>query len=157
MGGVPEAPRSEASLRAERAAAALPRSLRPLAKARTEFATAFDRVMNEHWLRGEEAYSNVAVGRTCGVDERIVREWRTGERPMPAAALALLPTQVYGEMLDHLAASRGRTPKRALMQLRQALTDLDAQLAHEDGTEVVRTLGGAQEQLTELMKKAMGG
>ena len=158
-GGIQAPPRSEASLRSESLRArfdALPRSLRPLAKARSEFAAAFDTVMNEHWLRGEEAYSNVAVARACGVDEKTVRAWRSEEKPMPAAALTLIPTQVYGEVLDYLASARGRTPKRALVKLRESLGELAGQLAHEDGAEVVRALVGVQGQVAALMTKAMG-
>lgn len=155
------APRSEASLRSEKAherLASTPRALRPLTKARDDIAAAFDRVMSEHWLRGEEAYSNVAVARACGVDERIVREWRSGEKPMPAAALALIPSQLYAEMVDSLAANRRQgVPRRALVKLRESLAELDGQLGHEDGAEVVRALAGAQGQIASLMAKAVGG
>ena len=163
-GGTSEPPRSAESLRAEMSRGQLellPREQRPLAKARDEFAEAFDRVMNAHWLRGEEAYSNVAIARACGVDEKTVRAWRsegrTEQKPMPAAALRLLPSQVFGEMLDYLSTARGRTPKRALVKLREALGELDGQIAHEDAAEVLRALLGAQEQIAGLMKKAMGG
>lgn len=145
--------RSQASVCAEKS---VRRADSALFLARCSFAAAFDAAMHAHWLRGEESLSNVAIGRACGVDEKTVRLWRLGEKPMPAAALQLLPSQVYGEMIDHLAGSRGRTPKRALVKLREALGELGGQLAHEDGSEVVRALVGAQGQLADLMKKAMG-
>lgn len=126
-----------------------------LEEARQTLSKAFDAVMHEHWLRGEEAFSNVSVARMCGVDEKIVRQWRTGDKPMPLAALLLLPSQLYSEMLGQVDAGRGRTPKRALVQMRQALADLDGQLAHEDLDEVVRALSDLQTRAADLAMKAM--
>lgn len=143
----------------------MPRSLRPLAKARARFAEALDSTLNDHWVNGEEAYSNVAIARMCGVDEKTVRAWREDEsdepgvqgKPMPAAALQLVPSRLHEELLEHVAAARGRAPKRAIGLLRRALVDIEWQIANEDPREVVKALAAAQVQLGELMKKAMGG
>src|SRR5690606_33870827 len=102
---IPPPPRNAASLRAESARQRLvegPRLIRPIAKARTDFARALDTIMAEHWVRGEEALSNCAIGRACGLDEKHVRKWRSDEAPMPAAALALIPSQLFTEVVDYL-------------------------------------------------------
>ncbi len=149
--------RTVESVRAEESHRELASSTRPLAKARCAVARAFDEVMHAHWLRGEESYSNVAVARSCGTDEKTVRQWRLGTKHLPVTALTLMPSQIYAEVLDIVAKSRGVVPKRALLLLTKSLDDLDGQLAHEDPTEVVKALAGAQGRIAELMKKAMGG
>jgi hypothetical protein len=149
-----QTPRTETSIRAEvahRDLQALPPSQRPLALARAEFARAFDSVMHNHWLAGEGAYSNVAVARACGVDEKTIRQWREGEKPFPAAALTLLPGQLFDEIMSHVAAARGRTPRRAVVQLREALTALRVQAVHEDQHELTRALLDAQRELLDIM------
>ena len=134
---------------------AAPPLLKPLAKARSEFETAFDSFMNSAWQQGNEALSNCEIGRRCGVNEKVVRGWRNGERPMPAAALALVPTQLFTHLVDYLSSLRKRPPRRALIQLRQALSDLESQLAFEDRSEVALALSGARAQIDDLMRKAV--
>lgn len=146
-------PRTIQSVRAEQAA------LRPrgLAKAKSDFARRFDEVMHAHWVRGEEAYSNVAVARACNVSEKAVREWRRGIKRIPPECIAKLPGQLFDQTIEIMTGMRSRAPKRAIAQLRQALADLPSQLAGEDPAEVLRALLNAQGELAALMAKAVGG
>lgn len=151
-----ESTRSLESVRAEQAHRALVAKPRPLTKARSEFARRFDAVMHAHWVRGEEAFSNVAVARACGVDEKAVRQWRLGEKRIPPEAMALFPSQLFDETVSVLEALRSRTPKRAVSELGKALSNLDTQILHEDPTEMLRALVEARSKIDALMKKAMG-
>lgn len=130
---------------------------RPLAKAKTDFARRFDEIMHAHWVRGEEAYSNVAVARACNVSEKTVRDWRSGAKRIPPEAIALFPSQLFDETVAILTGLRNRAPKRAIAQLRQALADLPSQLAGEDPAEILRALLNAQGEIAALMQKAVGG
>ena len=129
---------------------ALPPSQRPLAVARAALARAFDAALHEHWLRGDAAYSNCAVARAVGVDEKTVRQWRDGEKPIPAAALSLLPGVLHDQVLAEISRMRGRARKRAVVMLREVVTGLRAELAHEDAREVRRAIHDAQRELLEL-------
>lgn len=153
----PPAESSVRSLHSERAERVWVRPMaRPLAKARSEFARRFDAAMSEHWVRGEEAYSNTAVARACKVNEKTVREWRLGEKRIPPEAIALLPGQLFEETVAILESLRSKTPKRAVIELRKSLTDLESQIAHEDPHEVVKALDAAAGRIAELRKKAVG-
>lgn len=148
--------RTEQSLRAEEAhqdLQSLAPSQRPLSLARVALASAFDGIMHGHWLRGEAAYSNVAVSRVCGVDEKTVRQWRANEKPLPWAAAIVIQSQLRFDVERQIDEVRGKTPRRALTQLREALEALETQLAHEDAREVGRALDDAQEQLFRLARK----
>jgi hypothetical protein len=149
--------RSAHSLRAEAAYRGLASTARRFTTARMTLAKAFSVAMHEHWLRDNHAYSNAAIGRLCGVDEKTVRQWRSSEKPIPATVLVLLPTQLYDDVLAAIAASRGVLPKRALIQLRKALSDLRSQIAHEDKGEVTRALLDAQSQIAEILRFVLEG
>lgn len=160
---VPAPPRSEASLRSEKAASdyAATRDQRRSVKARAETSRAFDEALHARQVRGEEAYSNVAVGRACDVDERIVREWRNdwndGRRPVPAWALKLLPFEITRELGADIEAARvGKLDRRELPNVRPMLSKLDAQLAHEDPAIALRELVAAARQLAGMIERLTG-
>lgn len=127
---VDEAPRTAHSLRCEQAYRdwqATPPSQRPLAVARGELARAFDAAMHAHWLAGEGAFSNVAVARSCGIDERNVRQWRDGEKAMPVAALLVMPATLTNELVTLVRERRGlAVHQRGLAALAAALDQLEA-------------------------------
>lgn len=152
-----EVPRTAHSIRCQKAYRdwlALPPSQRPLAVARGEIARSFDTAMHAHWLAGEEAFSNVAVARACGLDERNVRQWREGEKAIPLAALLVMPATLANEMVNVVRDRRGvGAVRRGLAGLDLALTGLDAAADPEDRDEVMRTLIDAQRRITERIAR----
>ncbi len=149
-----ESRRSEAAYRDINA---LPPHRRKLAVARAELANAFDAVMHEHWLRGNEAYSNVAVARACDIDEKQVRQWRENEKPMPAAAMVLFPGRLYQDVLAEVERMRGRGTKRSAVLLREALDGLGEELAREDARDARRVIDDGQRRLLEISARLTEG
>lgn len=148
-----QATRTAQSVRAEQAYRdlnALPPSQRPLALANASLAAAFDAVMHEAWLAGEEAYSNCAVARACGVDEKTVRQWRDGRKPLPASALTLMPTRVREQLETHIADERGAAPKRGVFLVRQGVALMRTELSHDDARESLRAVRAAKRELEDL-------
>ncbi len=153
--GVPAATESERtleSLRAERAHQALQSGPRKLAKARTEFVRRFDAIMTDHRMRGETAYSNGAVARACGVDEKTVRQWRSGEKQLRAEVIALFPGRLRDEVLALIRELDGRGVEPGIVQLGRSLDVLDGQVTAEDAPVLDRAI----ERLSDLRRKAMG-
>lgn len=145
--------RSEASLRHEavyRDWASTPPSDRPLAIARALTAKAFDSFMHNRWLAGDEGVSNTVVARTCGVDVKIVRCWRQNEKPMPVAALRLVPSRLYETIITDLSLARGRPLKRGVVVIREGLERLKVEARTEDRSELLRAIAQAQAELAEL-------
>jgi hypothetical protein len=79
--------------------------LKLLADANLEAAAALNELMRKHSI------STASLARRCGQNEKIVRCWRTGERPIPAGLLKLVQEQIYDGMFDHFTGSRKRPPK----------------------------------------------
>lgn len=148
--------RSLESVRAELAHQALKAVPRKLAKARSAFVRSFDALMNDHHLRGEEAYSNVAVARACGVDEKTVRQWRSGEKHLRAEAVALFPGRLRDEVLALLRDIEGRSPEIPLVQLGRSLDAIDRQLTKGGSGNVVPALDLALVRIEVMKRKAMG-
>lgn len=119
----------------------------------------FGTVLHELQVQDTERYSNTAIARAVGVDEKIVREWRSGDRPIPAAALGLLPWEVYARMRAHIEAARaGRIEPRALPQMRPLLAKVAGQLAREDRDVAIQELRAARGEIDDMIiKKAMAG
>lgn len=119
-------------------------------------ARSLDRILHEHWLRGDAGYSNVAVARYCGVDEKTVRQWRDGEKPMPAGALLVMPDEIVREVLDVVAKARGRKPKHGPTLLNEALDRCEtAVLPMADRPEFLRVLLDAQTRINDMLKKLL--
>ncbi len=78
-----------------------------LATARSEFAARFDAVLRRHAELGNVAMSNGAIARRLGVTEKIIRQWRSGDKPMPAAALCVFAPTLQAEVI---AIARGVEP-----------------------------------------------
>lgn len=132
---VPSPPRSAASLRSEKAAASYleTRDQRRSVLLREETAQALDDALHVRQLRGDEAHSNVAIGRACDVDEATIRKWRTNQKPLPAWALKVMPFELHRELVANIDAARlGKIDRRELPNVRPMLSKLDAQLANED-------------------------
>ena len=157
---IPAEPRSEASLRSEKAAAtyAETRDLRRSVQVREETAEALDHALHERQVRGEEAYSNVAIGRACDVDEATVRKWRTNRKPIPAWALKLVPFEIHRDLVADIEAKRlGKIDRRELPNVRPMLAKLDAQLANEDPAIALKELAQAARQLEAMIARLTGG
>lgn len=123
----------------------VPPSERPLAVARMEVAGAFDRVMHAHWVAGEGAFSNCAVARACGVDERIVRRWRLGEQPIPIAALLVMPPTLAAEIVSLVQDRRVLSPhQRGVPALLDAVAALAEPARAEDVADLRRALREAE-------------
>lgn len=150
--GAPDSDRTPESLRAEAAKQALGPGLRKLAKARSEFVRRFDAIMTDHRMRGEVAYSNGAVARACDVDEKTVRQWRSGEKPLRAEAIALFPGRLRDEVLALIRELDGRGVEPGIVQLARSLDMLDEQVTAEDAPVIRRAI----ERLSVLEKKAVG-
>ena len=152
-------PRSDASLRSEKAAAtyAVSRDERRSVLARVDTSRALDEALHARQVRGEEAYSNVAVARACDVDERIVREWRSGDRALPAWALRMLPHDIAREVTASIDAARvGRIDRRELPMVRPMLSRLEAQLAKEDPAVARRELEAALRMIGGMVERLKG-
>jgi len=156
----PEAERTEKSLRAERAFVdwnTVAPSKRPLKLGRSMFADLLDGVLRARWLRGDLTVSNVALAeRFLGITEKQVREWREGERSMPAGALMALPVELVEELVERLLDLRnGAQPmRRALSMLRRAVDKLEnAKMSPADRYEATRTLLDLQVRLASLMSR----
>lgn len=52
--------------------------------------------------------TNASIADTCGVEEKTVRQWRTGDKRLPLAALILLPDVFVTELLSLIRAERSR-------------------------------------------------
>lgn len=157
---VPSPPRSDASLRSEKAAAnyAATREQRRSVVARLTTATAFADALHARQIRGEDAYSNVAIGRACDVDESTVRKWRDGEKALPAWAMKLLPFEICRELgVDIETARHGKLERRELPNVRPMLSKLDAQLANEDPAIALRELVAAARMLSGMIERLTGG
>jgi hypothetical protein len=125
--------------------------------ARNDTARALDETLHERQVRGEEAYSNVAIGRACDVDESIVRKWRTNQKPLPAWALKLVPFEIHRELAANIDAARvGKIDRRELPNVRPMLAKLDAQLATEDPIIALKELAQAARQLEAMIARLTG-
>lgn len=78
--------------------------------ARMRWAKSFNAIMRGYQRDRELRYSNAAIARICGVSEREVRFWRSGERSIPASALDLMPWPIVRRLRkqsDKRRKSRG--------------------------------------------------
>lgn len=129
-----------------------------LGAARTEIAAALDTEMREAWIAGDESLSNVAVAKACGVDERIVRRWRDGERSLPVGALLVMPATLAQRIVARLQDRRALSPhRRGLPQLRAAIERLAEPVADDDRREVLRALLDAQRRIGDVIAALAGG
>lgn len=138
--------------------AATPPSQRPLAIAREHVKVTFDGLMHEHWLRGEDGLSNTAVARACGVDEKVVRDWRDARKPLPLAALLVMPVTLVSELVEFVQEQRACQHRRGAAMLDEAIARLERPAAPEDRAEVLRAALEGARRLNELVARlAMEG
>lgn len=78
-----------------------------LSRARTRIAWLFEDLLDRYHAAGKAAFSrrNLAE-RYVGDSETIVRKWATGDKPMPLAALLLVPDEVFEDVVAALRAER---------------------------------------------------
>lgn len=150
---------SERAERAYRDWNAVPGSLRPLNVAHDTVHKMFDGLLHGHWMRGEEAYTNESLGRSCGIDEKGVRQWRDGAKRIPLAALLVLPPTVSVEMIQWISERRGLgRQQRAVTQLAEAVGRLEKPVAPDDREDVLRSLIDAQSRIAaRIAALAIGG
>ncbi len=110
------------SSRTERTCAVGTPQLIRLADARDVIAAGLDDVLRRHAERGNSALSNVAIGRRVGVSEKVVRGWRDGTKPMPAAALLSAPPSLRDDLI---AIVQGKEPPVVV----PPMTEIQAKLA----------------------------
>lgn len=157
---IPSPPRSGASIRSEKAAAnyAATKHDRRSVVAREKVANDFSEALHARQLSGDEAYSNVGIGRACDADEKTIAKWRSAEKPLPVWALHLMPNDLYREVIAGVdAARRGRIAPRELPNVRPLLSRLDAQLASEDPAIALRELVAAARLLESMIARLTSG
>lgn len=83
-----------------------PQRRKRLARARIETAEIVDELLEEHWQR-DDSFSNRAIAeRLLDVEEKTVRQWRKGDKPMPIAALLCLPLPFAEDLAERLLEMR---------------------------------------------------
>lgn len=152
-----QAVRSEASVRAEEAYrdwSREPDVERPLARARPTSAAALFAVLREYEV------SRLRLADMLGIDEKTVRQWLAGEKPIPLAAVLAMPADMGTSLLERLVDARaggGRTVARAVPALREAVARIDvAKATPAERLQLVKALMDVQARLGELMREAMG-
>ncbi len=157
------AERTVASDRAEQAYRdwnSIPNSQKPLATAHEELWKSFDRIIHERWLKDTGAYTNEAIARRCGIDEKGVRQWRDGAKRLPAAAFMVLPPSIAIDTIQWISERRGLgRQQRAVAVLADVVTRVEQQsVAPEDRDETLRALIDAQSRIAaRIAALAVGG
>lgn len=136
-----------------------PPSQRPMAVARRDVADLLDAEMHAAWVQGNDALSNCAVARACSIDEHTVRNWRKAAKPVPLAALRLLPFTLAASLVAALLNGRGQVTshRRAVQALGDALDALERPVPTAERAEVLRAAAEAMARLGNVMAKAAGG
>lgn len=152
------AERSDASLRAEEAYrdwSSAPPAERPLVSGRVGAATALFAVLKAHDV------SRARFADMLGIDEKTVRQWLDGSKPIPLAAILAMPVDMGTDLFDRLLDARAggaRTPKRAIAALREAI----ARIAVGPSTPEVERRGlmkavlDATARLNEVLREITG-
>jgi hypothetical protein len=142
--------RSEA---AHRDWSASPPADRPLASARVSAARAFFKVLERHDV------SRMRLAAMLGIDEKTVRQWLDGTKPIPLAALAAMPADMATDLADELLGSRSGSPTgaRAVIAVSEALERTDIARASEgERRALVKVVADVQRRLGELLAQLMG-
>lgn len=107
----------------------------PLAEARATCAGELDALLEERWVAGDDSVSNRAIAeRHLRCDEKTVRRWRDGGKPIPLAALLILPESVAIELVQRVLQRRfGASSVRQLVALQRAIGEAVAR-AVDPGT-----------------------
>ncbi len=151
-------PRNDCSLQSHRAEQAyrdwkaIPESARPLSTAHETLWKEFDRIVHARWMSDVGgAYSNEAVGRRCGIDEKGVRQWRTGAKRIPLAALMVMPQPLAVEVIQWISQRCGLgRQQRPVAALGEVLTRIEqAEVRADDRAETLRELLDAQRRIGE--------
>lgn len=150
-------PTSDEKVRTEQAAPSVRASRLPLGPtgwARVATADHFDASITARWESGEAWASNRALARPCGIDEKIVRQWRDARKALPVDSLLLLPPPLVVDVVSWVLDARALTPHhRGLPMLDDALTRIEKDVAPDDRGEVMAGLVSAQRRLTERIAR----
>lgn len=109
--------------------------------------------LERRWANGEEWASGRSVAAKCGVDERIVRQWKTAQTAQPFDSLLVLPTSLVMDQVGFILDKRGLNNRRGLPMLREALQKLEADVAEEDRESMLDALGEASAQITARISR----
>lgn len=152
-----QATRSDASLRAEAAYrdwSAAPPAERPLVASRATTATALYAVLKDHGV------SRLRFADMLGIDEKTVRQWLDGSKPIPLSAILAMPPDMGTDLYERLLDARtggARSPKRAIASLREAVARVDVARASEgERRELLKAALEAQDRLSKVMRDLAG-
>jgi transcriptional regulator with XRE-family HTH domain len=127
---------------------------RPLVRARPASAAALHSVLREHDV------SRNRLADMLGIDEKTVRQWLKGEKPIPLAAVLAMPVDMGTSLAEKIVDARAggpRTVARAVPALREAVARIDpAKATPTERMELVKALMDVQARLGDLMRQAMG-
>ena len=75
--------------------------------ARMDAASDFSKEIAERWRKNQSCSRQLLADRYVHVNESIVKKWATGEKPIPLAALELLPEDLAVALVKRIFARRG--------------------------------------------------
>jgi DNA-binding transcriptional regulator YiaG len=153
-----DAERTTASLRAAEAYrdwANAPPAERPLASARSVTASALFAVLKDHDV------SRARFADMLGIDEKTVRQWLDGSKPIPLAAIATMPLDMGTDLSERILDARAggsRSPKRAVSALREAAARVQVGPSTTDleRRELMKVVLAATARLNEIMREITG-
>lgn len=150
--------RSSASVRAEEAYrdwSAAPPAERPIAAGRTVAASALFTVLKEYDV------SRSRLADMLAIDEKTVRQWLDGSKPIPLAAIHAMPTDMATSLSEKILDARAggsRTPKRAMASLREAVARMNfSRVSEEERAELSKLLIDVSARLNDRLRWLMGG
>lgn len=128
--------------------------LRSGRSARTDRARKLDVALLARWEAGDAWASNRALSRPCGIDERVIRQWRDARKSLPVSSLLVLPAPVVAVLISWIQGKRALTPhRRGVPMLSEALGRLEERVERDDRSEVLRSLIDAQRRIGELLAR----
>ena len=147
--------------RTEQPPSAAPRAPAPLGldgTARVLTASLLDSALKRHWAAREAWASNRCIAdHYCENTESVVRRWRSGEKSIPLAALAILPATLAEELAHGILRSRGVDVRRAVATLGDAVAAIEAPVADDDRDEVMAQLRDARDRIIARLDRLAGG
>lgn len=127
--------------------------LGPEGSARKKVADHFNQSLMRRWA-GEGWASNRAIARMCGLNERVVRQWRAGDKSIPLAALLVLPSPLATELVTWIQDERALSPhRRGLPMLLDAVERLDAPVAPDEVDDLHDALWEIHARIGERIKR----
>jgi len=129
---------------------------RLLAVANRSLASYLHNFRMEQRARGNHALSNARIAKSCGVTEKIPRDWINGDRNLPVCALPLVPPTYRYKALDWVHLYGRCLVNRAVAKLRETLAEVEEQIASGDrGGDVLSELAYVKTRIEALIRKAV--